>query len=31
MILSKRHAALIATGIAGAMVLTACGGGSSSE
>ena len=30
MILSKRHAALIATGIAGAMVLTACGGGSSS-
>src|SRR3954447_6429322 len=29
-ILSKRHAALIATGIAGAMVLTACGGGSSS-
>jgi peptide/nickel transport system substrate-binding protein len=27
--LSKRHAALIATGIAGAMALTACGGGSS--
>ena len=26
--LSKRHAALIATGIAGAMALTACGGGS---
>jgi peptide/nickel transport system substrate-binding protein len=28
--LSKRGAALVATGIAGAMVLTACGGGSSS-
>jgi len=27
--LTKRHAALIATGIAGAMVLSACGGGSS--
>src|SRR3954467_3300455 len=26
--LSKRHAALIASGIAGAMALTACGGGS---
>src|SRR3954468_842362 len=26
--LSRRHAALIATGIAGAMALTACGGGS---
>jgi len=29
--LSKRHAALIATGIAGAMALTACGGGSGSS
>ena len=29
--LSKRHAALIATGIAGAMALTACGGGSGSN
>lgn len=31
MILSKRHAALIATGIAGAMALTACGGGGNSS
>src|SRR4051812_23919023 len=29
--LSKRHAALIATGIAGAMALTACGGGSGGD
>jgi peptide/nickel transport system substrate-binding protein len=29
--LSKRHAALIATGIAGAMALTACGGGGGSN
>jgi peptide/nickel transport system substrate-binding protein len=30
-IVTKRHAALVAAGIAGAMVLSACGGGSSSS